>query len=135
MGFASQTEQWSEKALAKLELAFRKISLDAFSRVVQMSPVDTGRFRGNWQVSIGAISSDQISESFVDPSGTSVISAIGTAIAELKVGDSIYLTNNLPYARRLEYGWSGQAPNGMVRIVAAQFQPIVDKVVEQVRGS
>jgi hypothetical protein len=31
------------------------------------------------------------------------------------VGDLYYLTNNLPYIERLEYGWSKQAPGGMVR--------------------
>ena len=27
-----------------------------------------------------------------------------------------YLTNNLPYANKMEYGGSAQAPQGMVRI-------------------
>ena len=32
-------------------------------------------------------------------------------------GQDVYLANNLPYARRVEYGWSRkQAPAGMVRV-------------------
>ena len=32
-------------------------------------------------------------------------------------GRAVFLTNNLPYARRVEYGWSKkQAPQGMVRM-------------------
>ena len=32
-------------------------------------------------------------------------------------GRAVFLTNNLPYARRVEYGWSWQqAPKGMVRV-------------------
>ena len=31
------------------------------------------------------------------------------------------ITNPLPYIRRLEYGWSKQAPNGMARVVLRQF--------------
>ena len=56
----------------------------------------------------------------------SVAAACVTAIAPAKFGATIYLVNNLPYAVRLEYGWSKQAPAGMVRITAAEFQSIVD---------
>lgn len=131
MSFSSKTKSWSDKALAKIELAHRKIALDAFSRVILRSPVDTGRFRGNWQVSIGSIPDDVIE--LEDKAGSVVISKVTAKVLELEAGDTIYLINNLPYARRLEYGWSGQAPGGMVRITAAEFQPIVKKVIEQIR--
>lgn len=131
MSFSTQTKSWSEKALQKIELAHRKIALDAFSRVILRSPVDTGRFRGNWQVSIGSIPDDVIE--LEDKAGTVVISKVTAKVLELEAGDTIYLINNLPYARRLEYGWSAQAPGGMVRITAAEFQPIVKKVIEQIR--
>ena len=37
------------------------------------------------------------------------------------VGDYIYWTNGVDYIRRLEYGHSKQAPNGMVRITLADL--------------
>ena len=42
-------------------------------------------------------------------------------------GDGVYyLSNNLPYIRRLEYeGHSGQAPNGMVRVTMAKADKIL----------
>jgi hypothetical protein len=45
-----------------------------------------------------------------------------TKIGSWRWGEIIYLTNSLPYARRLEYGWSKQAPAGMVRITVANFE-------------
>lgn len=36
-------------------------------------------------------------------------------VQPLKLGDTAYLVNNLPYAVPLEYGHSSQAPAGMVR--------------------
>jgi hypothetical protein len=30
--------------------------------------------------------------------------------------ENCYIQNNLPYAERLENGWSKQAPHGMVKI-------------------
>ena len=41
-------------------------------------------------------------------------------------GNVVYLTNNLPYAQRLEYeGWSKQAPAGMVRVNMARIADIM----------
>ena len=40
-----------------------------------------------------------------------------------------YITNNLPYIMRLEFGYSKQAPAGMARITVDRFQTIVNRVV------
>ncbi|NBT33816.1 MAG: hypothetical protein EBT13_18445 [Rhodobacteraceae bacterium] len=38
----------------------------------------------------------------------------------------IYIQNNLPYANRLENGWSGQAPQGMVALTVAEVSAAFD---------
>jgi hypothetical protein len=43
----------------------------------------------------------------------------------LEAGSIFYLTNNLPYGERLEYGYSKQAPSGMVRITLAEYEKIL----------
>lgn len=43
------------------------------------------------------------------------------------------LTNNLPYAERLEYGWSNQAPQGMVRVNVARFNTLLEEEAAKVR--
>lgn len=131
--FEQQVKAWADKANARLELAVRKIALDAFSEVVLMSPVKSGRFRGNWQVAIGNIPQGTIA--LEDKTGQVVISKIEAETMDLQVGQTIYLVNNLPYAQRLEYGWSQQAPGGMVRITAQRYQQIVDRVVAEIRNS
>lgn len=47
---------------------------------------------------------------------------------QARAGVAVQMTNNAPYIRRLEYGWSRQAPNGFVRIVLANAQALVDEV-------
>lgn len=37
----------------------------------------------------------------------------------------LWISNNLPYAVRLEYGWSKQAPSGMVRVTLLELGAIV----------
>lgn len=88
-----------------------------------------GRFRGNWYVSIG--SKSNATSKKVDPGGGDTIARGESVLVSAKAGPPIYITNNLPYAVRLEYGWSKQAPGGMVRIAVAEFAQIV---AEQIRA-
>jgi hypothetical protein len=120
-------KRFADKVRKRHEVVLRKIALDMFRRIILRSPVDTGRFRGNWQVAIGSVPDGVLEVN--DKSGRATISATSAAIAEVKAGDTIYFVNNLPYARRLEYGWSDQAPNGMVRVTIEEFRDVVDKVV------
>ncbi|MFD2235945.1 HK97 gp10 family phage protein [Aureimonas populi] len=128
-GFADQIAAWSEKTREKLETAVRKIALDAFTEVILMSPVDTGRFRGNWQVAIGNIPTGTVE--IDDKTGTATIGKVQAETLKLQAGQTIFLVNNLPYAQALEYGHSQQAPGGMVRLTAQRFTPIVDAVARE----
>ncbi len=86
-----------------------------------------GRFRGNWQVTFEAPATGPIDN--IDPSGGTTL-AIGSAeLSGAKIGTTIYLVNCLPYAERLEFGWSKQAPAGVVRVTVAEFQSVVQDVV------
>ena len=92
-----------------------------------------GRFRGNWQVTIGVPSEGETG--IIDPSGAIAKQAANDVIMSFKVGVAkyIYFCNNVPYAMPLEYGHSTQAPEGMVRITAMQFNQMVSEAAQQVR--
>lgn len=76
-----------------------------------------GRARGNWQCSIGAPITTEIKR--IDPNGSAASAEVEKTV---KMGEINYLSNNVPYIRRLEYeGHSTQAPNGMVRISMQRF--------------
>lgn len=127
MGWTGVTPaQFAEKTASKLDLAVRKISLELFSRVILRTPVDTGRARANWQVAIGRIPDGTLQ--LEDKAGTATISKASAAAAGVKAGDVINLVNNLPYGPRLEDGWSGQAPAGMVALSIQEFREIADQV-------
>ncbi|MFJ4454385.1 HK97 gp10 family phage protein [Pseudomonas sp. NPDC089392] len=101
----------------------RIIAMALLGEVIQRSPVDTGRFRGNHTVSIGApVLTDSPN---LDKSGGATQAAGQTVLQGLKPYTVIYLQNNLPYAERLENGHSKQAPNGVYGLaftsVAAAF--------------
>lgn len=106
----------------KIEDAIALIALDSLRGVVRKSPVDTGRFRGNWIVSKNA--ANTTSSQVADKNGGQTITKGSGVIDTFKMNaDSrIIIQNNLPYANRLENGWSKQAPNGMVALTVAEMQ-------------
>lgn len=130
--FSLDISRWVEKANGRVTLAIRQIALDMFTRVVLRSPVDTGRFRGNWQVAIGEVPTGTLE--LDDKDGSATISKITAATLGLEVGMVIYLVNNLPYGPRLEDGWSNQAPSGMVGITLEEFGASVTKAVSEAKS-
>jgi hypothetical protein len=90
-----------------------------------------GRFRGNWQVSFDAPTTEENGR--IDKTGDLTKAAGNYTLSLFKVGmRSIYFCNNVPYAYPLEMGHSTQAPGGMVRITAAEFQRFFDDVIREV---
>lgn len=89
-----------------------------------------GRFRGNWQVSFDTAKTGTLER--IDPTGRESLGA-GTAVIQgftTEVG-TIWMMNNLPYAQRLEYGHSSQAPAGVVRISVLEMQMFISKAVSE----
>lgn len=95
---------------------------DLFSKIVYGTPIDTGRARANWIASVGSANLTFRHPRTPYPQGgaprtygQTIVRRNNQILAQIKTGQSAFLTNNLPYIRRLEYGWSRQAPHGMVR--------------------
>lgn len=128
--FELQIQRFVDKAKGNTTLVVRKVSLDLFRRVIMKSPVDRGRFKGNWQVAIGAIPAGILE--IDDKSGTATIAKATAVTLNMKAGEVIYLVNHLPYGPRLEYGWSKQAPGGMVRLTVEEYGAVVAKAANEV---
>lgn len=88
--------------------------------VVLATPVDTGRARSNWLVSIDSPRNETIETLGKDPSAA--INEGNTVIETYtKDNKAIYISNNLPYIGRLNEGYSAQAPAAFVEqaVIAA----------------
>lgn len=131
MSFALDVSKFVEKAKKNPEKVMRQVSIKLFSAIIKASPVDTGRFRMNWMASGGTPSSG-----ITDATDKSGNTATGNAMSfVLKSVDwhEFTLTNNLPYAQRLEYGWSQQAPAGVVRTNVSRFQQLINEEANKVK--
>lgn len=102
------------------EKVVRGTLLGMGSKIIKRSPVDTGRFTGNWQFTINAPASGTLSNT--KPNQADLISIS----QKMDMGNVFYMTNNLPYGERLEYGYSAQAPQGMVRITLGEYSQILE---------
>lgn len=121
LAFDRQIEAFAKKANISIDRAIRGTSIKLFSAIILASPVDTGRFRANWQASNDRPASGEVN-GFADP-----VNKVATYINGAPFANEFTLANNLPYAYKLEFGYSNQAPQGMVRINVARFQRILDE--------
>lgn len=85
--------QWAAKTNKTIEATDRAIKLQILTDLVLNTRVDTGRLRGNWQVSESAPKSTTVER--LDKSGSGTISAESQNITPASV---TWFVNNLPYA-------------------------------------
>ena len=115
----------------QLESIMRASTLRLGNRMIQDSPVDTGRFINNWMSSVG--SPDTSTRDTESLSGAQSSADLETMTAELKPKQIGYFTNNLPYAEELELGSSAKAPAGMVAVNVLDWQDVVNSEVRAAR--
>lgn len=146
--FALSVGEWAAKAKANADQVLRATVIGLLNNLVTRSPVGNpdlwkgdkygfirpppgyvgGRFRANWQVSVGVVPRATFKEA--DPSGQVSIVRASATINGMQCGPPVYIVNNLPYAIPLEYGHSSQQPHGIVRLAVVEYQKIVSDAVQ-----
>jgi hypothetical protein len=96
------------------EARVKKVALAAYREINKSSPVDKGTFRANWVASIDTPDrSADLSKTSKDVS-ESVTKATAVITNGAKLGTTVVISNAVPYAGKLEDGYSPQAPAGVV---------------------
>lgn len=128
--FEADILKFAEQVKIAPVLVVRKLSLDIFTDLLKASPVDTGRFRANWTLSVGSPNRRKLWAMADTSRQMQVQINLAAKRVESATGaEVIYITNNLPYAERLNEGWSKQAPAGFVQLaVLKNVKPIADIV-------
>jgi hypothetical protein len=124
--FNKEVRTWAkERTPEEIKKFQRYIVIEALRRLVLKTPVDTGRARGNWQVTIADIPEGETGTT--DTAGQDTIATGIQALQSLGVYQIVYITNNVPYIVYLENGTSKQAPQGMVRITIEELMGVFVK--------
>lgn len=113
----------ADTAINDLETTVRKGVFAVMTDIIKASPVDTGMFRSNWQLGVMGKPNSVIEEV---RSESDVLDGIKPVLTE-PLGTTWHFVNNLPYANRLEFGYSDQAPTGMVRNAVKNFENYLKK--------
>lgn len=138
--FSIPLQELADKVKLDLETVARKATLDMFSAVSLVAPVDSGRYRANMNVSYNVVDRT-VTQSTNQSRMATEIAKVDT----FPVGGIYYMTNSLPYATVIEYGgypnppkhptgktvngYSRQAPQGVFRITVMQFNDYVKKAI------
>lgn len=133
MALSRDQKRLSKNLAIVIEESKKKIVLGAMSNLIRVTPVATGHARSNWVPSIGFPYTE------VDGSREHVSHAAQTAgMGEIKslgrardlhgrfIAREVYITNNVPYIRKLNDGSSSQAPSGFVHMAVEQAGGKVD---------
>ena len=111
--FSIDISKFNDKVKAAGKAGVKRICLDVMYGVIMKTPRDTGRAQSNWFPSVDTPATGTTEETVSSAQG---VIARNLPSLEKAYGHIWYLSNNLPYIERLEYGYSKQAPSGMVRL-------------------
>lgn len=117
----------------------RETAIEMLTQLVGATPVDTGRTRDAWNVSINAPNFTMPSGPYggsrhrgqaITPAargGTGAITKGRNFIrsAQVKYGVPVYIANGAPWLPRLNNGYSSQAPAQFIQIATARAEAII----------
>ena len=114
----------TEQICKRIDAYVRRVAISIDQHVVLATPVDTGRARSNWITTINEASYEEIDP--YAPGKKLGLSEVENAMAainqgmeviqQFKMGNVIYITNNVPYMTFLNNnGHSPQAPPGFIQ--------------------
>lgn len=117
-GFLQSVRKWTKQTKERSEEAFQIGVLDFAIALNEAAPIDTGFLRSSLTAGInGSVPQGPNAEYGSNYNDQRLLSTIG----QLKLGDRITLVYQAPYARRLEYGFTGADSLGRFYNQAGRF--------------
>lgn len=123
MSFSSDIAKFAAKTEGNVDKLRRGVFQNLAGNIIEATPIKTGRAAGNWQATVNTPATGTVTNT----SPTAAVAAAQAASQAAKEDSTLWLINNLPYIKRLEYGYSKQAPQGMLRLAVQNFQAAIDK--------
>jgi len=133
--FNKEVTQFANSIPGKVTVMQKRIVLQALRRLVEKTPVDTGRARGNWQVTISSPAEGQVSGDWPKTAGPpkterpplrsedrATIQKGMAALTGLPKFQVVWISNNVDYIEFLEHGSSTQTPEGMLAVTIEELR-------------
>lgn len=117
----SQAAAIGERLRREVANVCKMIALEIDKELRRTTPVDTGHARRNWVPSVGEPVRIEAKDDQAHADGVA-------AVLSYQLADgALWIANNVPYIRRLNYGHSSQAPVGFV-------EAAIDRALAKVAG-
>jgi hypothetical protein len=137
---SQQIDAFSKKAAIVNAEILKRISLEAYKIVLQLSPVKFGRYRASNRLSVNIMdrSFAPVRKSHSGPKqgDAPASSELGDALRNLtglSSTDSVFISNTVPYAKLIEDGRGHFAPGGVYRPMETLLQSRVRSIIADVR--
>jgi len=129
--FKMHLTDYANKLGVSMDALARQTAQQLSENVVTDTPVDTGFLRSSWQPSLNGITAGQGTAISGPAAASKVAATVGIVAADMKAGDTYYLTNNAEYALHVEFGTSKMAGRFMVTSNMKNAQNVVAKIVKE----
>lgn len=148
------------EAKKKTLLEVRKaVAVILYTDIAKRTPVDTGRARGNWQMTIGADSTAQTERHCGEGNVSGMVAEETEKLKGVNGDEKIYIHNNVPYITALEFGgypkevkkgtyvkgqgyvikseggYSKRAPHGMVGVAMTNMSARIRRAIRMVQDN
>jgi hypothetical protein len=114
-----------QRFLAQLERGLAaevtQVAKAAHRELFEGNPVKTGRSSASWNLTRNQPDTSFWDENYQNP-GPSRFQDTKRRIEGFKVGDTLWISNHVPYIEDLENGNSQQAPNGWIIVAIAGLE-------------
>lgn len=142
--FTADISRWIAQTKLDGVTVVRKLALDAYAGILQRSIVDTGRFRASHRLSLGSLDptveppreggpSMRDTLQFQD-ANPNELAAANSTLNGARWGDTVIISNSLPYAKKLEDGGSAQngfAEDGIYGETFAEMLANLDRAIRE----
>lgn len=136
--FSKQIDNFIGKTFYKVEVFYRELCQELTKIMVYRTPIDTGAAQANWQVGINRPdwkNTDAPNKNMIMVSEEKM-----KLLDDVKITDTVWITNSMAYILHLEKGLYGdgpktrdgyslQAPAGMVSVTFAELRMHLQKAV------
>ena len=150
--FRADLGKFAEKVDIEIAQAVQYVAIDLFIKIVEKTPVDKGRLRASWTITVGPSNATWVAPESAEGMGRAQSRTMAmktvSALPQPKIGDVYHITNNMPYARVVEFGeFKGEGPKisggfskqsikhgtpyGMVRVSIKEVQEGIGLIIDE----
>jgi len=105
----------------------KRVGFDLLGRLVGKTPVDTGRARGSWTIAVNEADRTVLPPA---PPGT-VYPPPAIGALDVRLNESLVISNNLPYITALNEGHSQKAPKAFVELAIEEVNLNMERLCRE----